>query len=121
MMNKYDDGYHAKAPVPWKCPLCSVKNSRGEQRCRLCQLPAVNTCTGCIKELGRNARFCKYCGEMSVYFRYAVFDPQECILAKKDSAKTVSYWRRRGVRYMNIVDEYDYIRQYEECGQVFDQ
>ena len=108
----YSDG------TPWECPLCSVANCKGEQKCRLCGLPAVNSCTGCKKELDRNARFCKHCGEMSVYFRYAVYDDQERALAKASSKKSISRWRRHGVRYLNIEDEYEYVQQLRHYGEI---
>ena len=114
---EYDDPY-APQIDHWKCPLCSAENTRGESTCRFCQLPYQNECTGCRRAVGKTDRFCKYCGSATVYFQTAVFDPQERSLAGKDCRKTFSYWRRQGVRYLNIEDEYYYVQQLRNLGEI---
>jgi len=55
---------------------------------------------------------------MTLYFLLAVYDPGEWELARKSSSKAISYWKRRGVRYLNIVDEQDYNQQLKEYGEI---
>ena len=86
--------------------------------CRICGLPRKNECSCCKKPLDQSARFCKYCGAMSIYFKLAVSDPKECELAKRFSKKTISEWKKHGVRYLNIEDEHDYVQQLDHYGEI---
>ena len=107
-------------PAPWKCPLCSAENRRGEECCRFCRLPAVNQCVRCKQRVGKTDHFCKYCGSATVYFQAAVFDPNERKLAAKECRRTFSYWRKKGVRYVDMEEEYDYSLQVQAFGEVVD-
>lgn len=102
-------------PAPWKCPLCAVKNTRGEKYCRICGLQKQNRCSSCRRNLDPDVRFCKYCGSPSVYFQAAVFDPRECELAREESRKLIARYRRHGITYVTeeAIYEYEQEQRYE--------
>lgn len=108
-----------REPVkPWKCKLCSAENSRGEDACRICDLPRFNKCTNCQKQLDTNAHFCKYCGAMSVFFQAAVYNPKEREYARKSSKQLISEWKKKGVKYLVAEDIGEYTRQLQMYGEV---
>ena len=119
MNDEYDD-LDVPQKKSWTCPLCSAENTRGETTCRFCHLPSRNECSKCKRAVGKNDHFCKYCGSMTVYFETAVFDPQERAQARKKCRETFSYWRKRGIQYVNIDDEHDYAQQLTYYGEILD-
>lgn len=119
MNDEYDDLYGSQSRS-WVCPLCSAENVKDEKTCRFCRLPSRNECKKSRHIVGKRDHFCKYCGSATVYFESAVFDPQERALARKACKATFSYWRKQGVRYLNIEDEYEYSQQLIRYGEIID-
>lgn len=120
MNSSMNEDEFSPKPAPWKCPLCSAENRKGEEICRFCRLPAVNQCVRCKRIVGKSDHFCKYCGSATVYFQASVFDPNERKLAAKECRQTFAYWREKGVQYMNMEEEYDYSLQVRAFGEVVD-
>jgi len=116
----YEEDDLEEQAKPWKCKLCSTENSRGEDACRICDLPRFNKCTKCQQELNTNAHFCKYCGAMSVFFQAAVYDPKEREYARKSSKQLIAEWKKEGIKYLVAENTSEYAQQLQTYGEILD-
>lgn len=59
---------------PVKCPRCGTLNNQIREECRYCRCPLENYCEDCDYTNLKNARFCKKCGQPSLFSKYKVFN-----------------------------------------------
>lgn len=66
--------------APITCPRCGTLNNRKREECRYCNGPLENYCTDdCCYTLNRpEARFCKKCGQPTIFNKGRVFDANLC-------------------------------------------
>ena len=59
---------------PVECPRCGTLNNQVRDECRFCDCPLENYCedSDCVNQ--RNARFCKKCGQPTLFSRHKVFN-----------------------------------------------
>ena len=72
---------------PVECPRCGTLNNRVREECRYCNGPLENYCSDdtcdCLNK--RDARFCKKCGQPTVFMKQRVFDERLCAFLKQSA------------------------------------
>ena len=72
---------------PVECPRCGTLNNQVREACRYCNGPLENYCSDdtcdCVNQ--RNARFCKKCGQPTVFMQQRVFDERLCAFLKQSA------------------------------------
>ena len=82
------DPYDSRRREPWDCPACGTDNRADRANCRICMFPRDNLCTKCHQPNEETARYCRFCGALTVYNRFSVFDPEQHEQAVKDARET---------------------------------
>ena len=108
---------------PVECPRCSTLNNQIREECRYCKGPLENYCSDdtcdCLNK--KDARFCKKCGQPTVFTLQRVFDERLCAFLKQSAknyfeingdpdtpeAKAEQAQRRREYRAMMSRGRYD--------------
>ena len=72
-----------------KCLKCGEKTTEGDEKeffCSHCGAPVLNRCSDyeCRKILEPTAKFCKYCGNPSIFKNYGLLDKTPPILPTAD-------------------------------------
>ncbi len=80
----------------WNCPLCGIDNLFARTDCRVCMCPKSNTCSKCKKNNEAKARYCRFCGALTVFSCRNVFDPKVRKAAAKRSKDMVRRYQRIG-------------------------
>lgn len=97
--HEYDPYYDPYQNQPWKCPKCGIGNRGDRKDCRMCMCPKENICSKCRKINEGKARYCRFCGSLTEFNRYNVFDPAERKKAARSSKATDRKYRAYGHYY----------------------
>ena len=79
--------YYRGYSPPVECPRCGTLNNQVREECRYCDGPLENYCSDdtcdCLNK--RDARFCKKCGQPTVFMKQRVFDERLCAFLKQSA------------------------------------
>ena len=73
---EYDPDDPEASRKPWNCARCGIDNRPSRTDCRMCMCPRDNACSKCKKINEPKARYCRFCGALTEFSRYRVFDPE---------------------------------------------
>lgn len=87
--------YYRGYMPPVECPRCGMLNNQVRDICRYCNGSLENYCSddncNCLNK--SDARFCKSCGQPTVFMQQRVFDEQLCAILKQSAR---SYFEKYG-------------------------